>query len=80
VTWWGVQEYERGLRVPLGSETNTAAAFRNLTRPSVIKETGQIIAPLRKTTATLQAAATKKRRRDSVLVVAGGAVKLNKKH
>lgn len=68
------------MRVPLGSETNTAAAFRNLTRPSVLKATGHIIAPLCKTAATLQAAATKKRRRDAVMVVAGGAVKLNKKH
>lgn len=75
-----MQEYDRGLRVPLGSETNTAASFRNLTRPSVLKETGQIIAPLCKTAATLQAAAAKKRRRDAVVVVAGGSVKMNKKH
>ena len=66
--------------MPLGTETNTAAAFRDLTRPAVLKETGQVIAPLRRTAATLAAAATKKRRRDSVTVVAGGSVKLNKKH
>jgi hypothetical protein len=68
------------LRVPLGTETNTAAAFRELTRPQVMKETGRIIAPLRKTTATLKTAAAKKRRRDPVLVVAGGYMQMSKKH
>eukprot|EP00892_Ulva_mutabilis_P005106 jgi/Ulvmu1/2968/UM015_0008.1 len=72
--------YEKRMRVPLGRDTNTEASFRDLTRPKIIKQTGQIIKPLQRSSAALEAAATKKRTRASVVVVAGGTVKTNRKH
>jgi len=67
------------MRVPLGRDTNTEAAFRDLTRPKVIKQTGAIIAPLQLSKATLAASSDRSRKRAAVMVVSGGAVKRNKK-
>ncbi|KAG2495048.1 hypothetical protein HYH03_006979 [Edaphochlamys debaryana] len=39
--------YERSLRQPLGRQYNPDAAFRDLTRPAVLKQAGVTIAPLR---------------------------------
>jgi U3 small nucleolar RNA-associated protein 14 len=75
-----VQVYEKSMRNPLGRDTNTEAAFREMTRPEVIKQTGQIIQPLQISNATLEASATKKRGGDAVVVVAGGKVKASKQH
>ena len=41
------ETYERSLRQPLGKEFNTVDSFRNLTRPSIIKDNGVIIEPLK---------------------------------
>mmetsp|Transcript_5357 Transcript_5357/g.11731 ORF Transcript_5357/g.11731 Transcript_5357/m.11731 type:complete len:1130 (-) Transcript_5357:373-3762(-) len=41
------EAYERSLRQPLGREYNPDTAFRNLTRPAVIKTTGVVIDPIR---------------------------------
>ncbi|PNH08472.1 U3 small nucleolar RNA-associated protein 14 [Tetrabaena socialis] len=41
------EAYERSIRQPLGREYNPDAAFRDLTRPAVIKQAGAVIAPLR---------------------------------
>lgn len=41
------ETYERSLRQPLGKEFNTVESFRNLTRPSIIKDNGVIIQPLK---------------------------------
>ena len=68
------------MRVPLGRDVNTEAAFREMTRPEVIKQTGQIIRPLQMSNATLEASSAKKRRGDAVAVVAGGKVKASRKH
>ncbi len=35
------------MRQPLGRETNTDAAFRDMTRPKVLKQPGQTIAPIK---------------------------------
>lgn len=75
-----VQAYEKRMRVPLGRDSNTEASFRDLTRPAVIKQAGQIIQPLQRSRAALEASAAKKRSRANVVVVAGGTVKKNRKH
>jgi U3 small nucleolar RNA-associated protein 14 len=41
------QVYEQAMRQPLGRQYNPDAAFRNLTRPAVLKTTGVIIEPSR---------------------------------
>jgi Utp14 protein len=76
----GVQVYEKTMRVPLGRDVNTEAAFREMTRPEVIKQTGQIIRPLQLSKAAIDASSAKKRKGEHVMVIAGGAVKHNKKH
>lgn len=72
--------YERSMRMPLGRDVNTEAAFREMTRPEVIKQTGQIIQPLQLTQEGVKAAAAKKRKGDGLMVIAGGALKHNRKH
>ncbi|GBF90520.1 hypothetical protein Rsub_03516 [Raphidocelis subcapitata] len=64
--------YEHGLRQPLGRDVNPDAAFRNLTRPAVIKAAGVVIDPLRysKGAADYGAGAAAKAR--GVVTVAGG--------
>ena len=39
--------YERSIRQPLGRQYNPDSAFRDLTRPAVLKATGVTIAPAR---------------------------------
>jgi hypothetical protein len=68
------------MRQPLGRDSNTEAAFREMTRPEVIKQTGQIIQPLQLSQVTLKASADKKRKGEYLVVVEGGKVKRNKKH
>jgi U3 small nucleolar RNA-associated protein 14 len=41
------EAYERSLRQPLGREYNPDVAFRDLTRPAVLKQAGVTIEPLR---------------------------------
>ena len=43
--------FEGAMRVPMGRETNTDAAFRDMTRPKVLKQPGTIIAPIKFTRA-----------------------------
>ena len=37
--------YEGSMRAPLGSDVNTDRAFRDLTRPKVLKNAGAVIRP-----------------------------------
>lgn len=41
------ETYERAMRQPLGRDFNTVESFKNLTRPSIIKDNGVIIQPLK---------------------------------
>ena len=38
--------FERAMRMPLGRDFNTDAAFRDLTRPAVLADAGALIAPV----------------------------------
>ena len=40
--------YEGSMRAPLGSDVNTDKAFRDLTRPKVLKNAGAVIRPMQK--------------------------------
>ncbi|KAK9827643.1 hypothetical protein WJX81_002537 [Elliptochloris bilobata] len=75
--------YDRSLRQPLGRDFNTDAAFRNLTRPAVLKEAGTVIAPLRYSqgaaAAAAEAAAAKPALRKRVAVVSAGQPKRSKR-
>jgi U3 small nucleolar RNA-associated protein 14 len=64
--------YESAMRQPLGRQFNPDAAFRNLTRPAVLKDTGVVIQPLRfsKQVEKYNAAGSGKAR--AVVTVAGG--------
>jgi U3 small nucleolar RNA-associated protein 14 len=64
--------YESAMRQPLGRQFNPDAAFRNLTRPAVLKDTGVVIQPLRfsKQVEKYNAAGGGKAR--AVVTVAGG--------
>jgi Utp14 protein len=75
-----MQVYEKAMRAPLGRDTNTEAAFREFTRPEVIKQTGQIIQPLQLNDSALEAARAKRKRGEHIMVVAGGQLKQNRKH
>lgn len=68
------EAYERSLRQPLGREYNTEAAFRDLTRPSVIKDAGVVIQPLKYSPAMARTAhrVGKDAARPPVTVLAGG--------
>lgn len=79
------EAYERSIRQPLGREYNPDAAFRDLTRPAVIKQSGVVIAPLRFSESTAKALAGQagkgdkaKDRRPKVATVAGGMPRLGK--
>jgi U3 small nucleolar RNA-associated protein 14 len=74
------ETYERSLRQPLGKEFNTVDAFRNLTRPAIIKDNGVIIEPLKYSAAVgshnnSQSMAN----RSSILQVQGGMAKRTSK-
>jgi len=64
--------YEKAIRAPLGRDTNPDRAFRDLTRPAVLKSTGVVIEPIRFSAAA--AAEARETRGGSVRVatVAGG--------
>lgn len=69
--------YERTMRQPLGRDFNTDEAFRNLTRPAVIKDAGVIIQPVRfsKAVAEHSGKAGSGSKRAAVQTVAGGMPK-----
>ncbi|KAF5840649.1 Utp14 protein-domain-containing protein [Dunaliella salina] len=75
------ETYERSIRQPLGRQYNPDSAFRDLTRPAILKNTGVIIDPIRyskplaKHTSEVAGKATKPK----VLTVAGGANQKPKK-
>jgi hypothetical protein len=56
----------------LGRDVNQDAAFRNLTRPAVIKATGVVIDPLRYSKGVADYGAGKAARARGVVTVAGG--------
>jgi U3 small nucleolar RNA-associated protein 14 len=66
---------------PLGRQYNPDAAFRDLTRPAVLKNTGAIIAPIKYTKPLAKQAAeiTGNAHKPKVLTVSGGVMKLPKK-
>ncbi len=73
------ETYERAMRQPLGRDFNTAASFRNLTRPEVVKDAGVIIQPVRFSAAMAEHAkqgeGIKGSKRPGVLTVEGGMPK-----
>ncbi|KAG2441194.1 hypothetical protein HYH02_010038 [Chlamydomonas schloesseri] len=78
------EAYERSLRQPLGREFNPDQAFRDLTRPAVIKQAGVTINPLRFSEATAKTlghkgrAAEAQRESKKVVTVAGGMPRVGK--
>ncbi|GLI69141.1 hypothetical protein VaNZ11_013698 [Volvox africanus] len=79
------EAYERSIRQPLGREYNADTAFRDLTRPAVLKQAGVPIAPLR-FSESLAKDLTKngkkaklEREARRVVTVAGGSVRRGKK-
>eukprot|EP00775_Hariotina_reticulata_P004466 gene4466-4722_t len=64
--------YETAIRQPLGRQYNPDAAFRNLTRPAVLKTTGVIIEPLRFSKQVAEYDSTSGGKARSVVTVAGG--------
>lgn len=75
------QTYERAMRQPLGRDFNTESSFRKLTRPSVIKDSGVIIQPIRYSASMAEHVADRQpaTKRPEVMVVAGGMPKRAKK-
>ncbi|GFH31683.1 uncharacterized protein HaLaN_30772 [Haematococcus lacustris] len=73
--------YERSMRQPLGRQYNADSAFRDLTRPAVLKNTGVVIEPIRYTKPVAQKAeeVAAKQVKAKVLTVAGGMFKQPKK-
>jgi U3 small nucleolar RNA-associated protein 14 len=73
------ETYERAMRQPLGKDFNTSAAFRNLTRPEVVKDAGVIIQPVRFSAAMAEHAKQGESitgsKRPGVLTVEGGMPK-----
>jgi U3 small nucleolar RNA-associated protein 14 len=65
--------YESSIRQPLGREVNPDAAFRNLTRPAVIKAAGVVIDPLRYSKGAAEYGRTPGAKARGVITVAGGA-------
>ncbi|PNW76852.1 hypothetical protein CHLRE_11g478966v5 [Chlamydomonas reinhardtii] len=78
------EAYERSLRQPLGRDFNPDQAFRDLTRPAVIKQAGVTINPLRFSEATAKGlghkgrAAEAERESKKVVTVAGGMPRVGK--
>eukprot|EP00877_Chromochloris_zofingiensis_P011898 jgi/Chrzof1/6962/Cz02g05190.t1 len=64
--------YESSIRQPLGRQYNPDAAFRNLTRPAVLKSTGVIIDPLRYSKPIAKYSSTTEAKARGVVTVAGG--------
>mmetsp|Transcript_37964 Transcript_37964/g.96008 ORF Transcript_37964/g.96008 Transcript_37964/m.96008 type:complete len:1095 (-) Transcript_37964:202-3486(-) len=75
------ETYERSIRQPLGRQYNPDTAFRDLTRPAILKNTGVVIEPIRYTKPLAEAAheVTAKSTKAKVLTVAGGVMKKPKK-
>ncbi|KAG2423906.1 hypothetical protein HXX76_014959 [Chlamydomonas incerta] len=78
------EAYERSLRQPLGREYNPDQAFRDLTRPAIIKQAGVTINPLRFSEATAKnlghkgRSAEAERESKKVVTVAGGMPRVGK--
>ncbi|KAK9806336.1 hypothetical protein WJX72_010623 [[Myrmecia] bisecta] len=70
------ETYERSIRQPMGRDFNTDSAFRDFTRPAILKSTGVIIEPLKysKPLADEDAKLSKlsNAKRAAMAVVAGG--------
>ena len=66
--------YESSIRQPLGRETNPDAAFRNLTRPAVLKDTGVVIEPIKFNKAVAKEGRSERGKARQVVSVAGGQV------
>ncbi|GIL87950.1 hypothetical protein Vretifemale_15914 [Volvox reticuliferus] len=79
------EAYERSIRQPLGREYNPDTAFRDLTRPAVLKQAGVAIAPLRfsasmsKELGKRGKKANAEREARRVFTVAGGSLRRDKK-
>ena len=77
--------YERSIRQPLGRQYNPDSAFRDLTRPAVLKPTGQVIQPLRFSESMAKELggggkkAEARRESRKVATVSGGMVRQTKK-
>ncbi|GLC47246.1 hypothetical protein PLESTF_000895000 [Pleodorina starrii] len=75
------ETYERSLRQPLGRDFNPDAAFRDLTRPAVLKQSGVTIAPLRYSEPAAKQLGKRGRKAEAeregrrVMTVAGGMVR-----
>lgn len=70
------ETYERSLRQPLGRDYNTIDSFRNLTRPSIIKDNGVIIEPLKYSAAVGKHNANQPmKNRSSIIQIQGGMPK-----
>lgn len=64
--------YETAIRQPLGRQYNPDAAFRNLTRPAVLKDAGVVIEPLRHSKHVEQYNSSSAAKGRAVVTVAGG--------
>lgn len=64
--------YENSIRQPLGRDVNPDAAFRNLTRPAVIKSAGAVIEPLRYSKGVADYGSSSGAKARGVVTVAGG--------
>jgi U3 small nucleolar RNA-associated protein 14 len=66
------QVYENAMRQPLGRQYNPDAAFRNLTRPAVLKSAGVVIEPARFSKSVEQYNAGGSGKGRAVVTIAGG--------
>ena len=73
------ETYERSMRQPLGKEFNTVESFRNLTRPSVVKDNGVIIQPLKYSEKVARHKDANRSRAHGIMSVAGGMAQRSKK-
>ena len=73
------ETYERSMRQPLGKEFNTVESFRNLTRPSVVKDNGVIIQPLKYSEKVARHKDANPSRANGIMSVAGGMAQRSKK-
>ncbi|KAI8110648.1 hypothetical protein M9435_002322 [Picochlorum sp. BPE23] len=73
------ETYERSMRQPLGKEFNTVESFRNLTRPSVVKDNGVIIQPLKYSEKVARHKDANPSRAHGIMSVAGGMAQRSKK-
>lgn len=58
--------YEASMRHPLGRDYNTTSAFRNMTRPEILKDTGILINPVKYSKPSSDAGVDGLKKRDAV--------------